>query len=71
MRKHFDPDNRPWCQQEASCDAILLSEDLLVSHQRVSGFLERGVDLWAGPVTCVKVWGTSGGGPLDCSESRQ
>ena len=38
-----------------------------MSHQRVSGFPERGVDLWGGPGTsgevqgtCGEVWGTSG-----------
>ena len=46
-------------------------EELLVSHQRVSVFPGRGVDLWGSPGELAgKSWGTSGE-PLDCSESPQ
>ena len=53
-------------------EKLQLSEKVFVSQERVSGFPEKGADLWGSPGTSGEVWGTSGevwetyGEPLDC-----
>ena len=58
-----------------SCSGIFQAKrgsSFFVSHERVSGFPEKGADLRESPGTSGEVWGTSGevwetsGEPLDC-----
>ena len=62
------------CSYHVSLEILpRLTEELLVSHQRVSGFADKEAGLWGGPGNFGEVQGTSGevwqtfGEPLDLS----